>query len=298
MLEDGEARIARLHERLAQELGRDAGDLDVHLQGGDALVGARDLEVHVAEVVLGALDVGQDDVVVALHDQAHRDAGDRRLDRHAGVHQRERRAAHRGHRRRAVGLEHLGDEAHRVRERLGRREDRHERALGERTVTDVAALRAAHEAGLAHREGREVVVVHVALVVSSDRSSMRCSSLAVPSVASVRTCVWPRVNRPSRACAARTTTSQRIERISVARAAVGAALLDRDLLAHDRLVDRVGRPAAPTCWASGSSAASVREGNGSWSSSSMRANRAAFLAVLSSFESCSASGELRSAGPN
>ena len=41
-------------------------------------VGAGDLEVHVAEVVLDAGDVGEDDVVVALLDQAHRDARDRR----------------------------------------------------------------------------------------------------------------------------------------------------------------------------------------------------------------------------
>ena len=41
-------------------------------------VGAGDLEVHVAEVVLDARDVGEDDVVVALLDQAHRDAGHRR----------------------------------------------------------------------------------------------------------------------------------------------------------------------------------------------------------------------------
>ena len=38
----------------------DAGDLDVHLQGGDALLRAGDLEVHVTEVILGALDVGED----------------------------------------------------------------------------------------------------------------------------------------------------------------------------------------------------------------------------------------------
>ena len=38
------------------------------------VAGAGDLEVHVAEVVLGALDVGEDDVVVALLDEAHRDA--------------------------------------------------------------------------------------------------------------------------------------------------------------------------------------------------------------------------------
>ena len=36
----------------------DAGDLDVHLQRGDAALGAGDLEVHVAEMILVAEDVG------------------------------------------------------------------------------------------------------------------------------------------------------------------------------------------------------------------------------------------------
>ena len=45
--------------------------------------GAADLEVHVAEVILVAEDVGEDGDVVAFLDEAHRDAGDRRLDRHA-----------------------------------------------------------------------------------------------------------------------------------------------------------------------------------------------------------------------
>ena len=39
---------------------RDARDLDVHLQRGDALRGAGDLEVHVAVVVFLAGDVGED----------------------------------------------------------------------------------------------------------------------------------------------------------------------------------------------------------------------------------------------
>jgi hypothetical protein len=57
-------------------------------------VGAGHLEVHVAEVILVAEDVGQHREAVAFLDQAHRDAGHRRLDRHAGVHQREAGAAH------------------------------------------------------------------------------------------------------------------------------------------------------------------------------------------------------------
>ena len=76
-VEDELAGLPRLLERVSHDLLRDAGDLDVHLQRGDARGGAGDLEVHVAEVVLRALDVGEDDVVVALLDEAHGDAGDR-----------------------------------------------------------------------------------------------------------------------------------------------------------------------------------------------------------------------------
>ena len=99
MREDVHAAFARLRQRDLHDLLRDALDLDVHLQRGDAAVGAGDLEVHVAEVILVAEDVGQHREAVAFLDEAHRDAGDVRLDRHAGVHQREAAAAHRRHRR-------------------------------------------------------------------------------------------------------------------------------------------------------------------------------------------------------
>ena len=163
LAEDEQPALARLRERVAQDLEGDAGDLDVHLERGDPVLRAGDLEVHVAEVVLDAGDVGEDGVVVALLDEAHGHAGDRGLQRHARVHQRQRGAAHRRHRRGAVGLEDVRHDADRVGEVLLRRDHRDQRALGERAVADVAALRAAHEAGLAHRERREVVVVEVAL---------------------------------------------------------------------------------------------------------------------------------------
>ena len=90
-------------------------DLDVHLQRGDAGARAGDLEVHVAVVVFGAGDVGEDGVLVAspttrpMAMPAHG-----RLHRHAGVHQRERAAADGGHRRGAVGFENVGNQAHGV----------------------------------------------------------------------------------------------------------------------------------------------------------------------------------------
>ena len=49
-----------LIEGLLEDLGGYAGDLDVHLEAGDALRRARDLEVHVAEVILVAEDIGED----------------------------------------------------------------------------------------------------------------------------------------------------------------------------------------------------------------------------------------------
>ena len=106
---------------------------------------AGDLEVHVAVVILGARDVREDGPLAGLlvHDEAHRDAGDRRLDRHARVHHRHRAAADRRHRRRAVRLEDVGDEADGVGELVVVGHDRRERALGQRAVADFAAAGAA-----------------------------------------------------------------------------------------------------------------------------------------------------------
>ena len=91
LAEDVEPARLGLLQRLSHDLARDALDLDVHLQRGDALRGAGDLEVHVAVVVFLAGDVGEDRELVVALDQAHRHAGDRRQQRHAGVEQREAR---------------------------------------------------------------------------------------------------------------------------------------------------------------------------------------------------------------
>ena len=64
------------------EMG-DAGQLEVELEAGDARVGAAELEVHVAVVILAAEDVGEDEVALQLAvlailgDEAAGDAGDR-----------------------------------------------------------------------------------------------------------------------------------------------------------------------------------------------------------------------------
>src|SRR5437660_839549 len=115
LVEDEESRLACLLERLGHDLVRQALDLDVHLQRGDPLARPGHLEVHVPEHVLDALDVGHHRKLAFARHQTHRDARDGGLDRHAGVHQGQRRTANRSHRSRSVGAQDRRDRADRVR---------------------------------------------------------------------------------------------------------------------------------------------------------------------------------------
>ena len=118
-----------------------------------------------------------------------------RLDRHAGRHERQRRAADRRHRRRAVRLHDVRDDAQRVREVLLARQHGDQRALGEHAVADLAALGHAHAAGLTGRVRREVVVVHVAAPLVGRRSCRAAGACrGMPSVVTLTTWVSPRWN--------------------------------------------------------------------------------------------------------
>ncbi len=108
-------------------------------------------------------DVGQGDVAVVDLHQAHGDSAHRRLDRHAGVHQRQARRADRRHRGRAIGGQHLRHQAQGVGELLDRGHHRDQGPFGQQAVADLPSLRAAHPAGLAVGVRGHVVVVHVAL---------------------------------------------------------------------------------------------------------------------------------------
>ena len=111
-------------------------------------------------MVFGTGDVGEDGVVVAFLHQAHRDAGDRTLERDAGLHERERCAADGGHRRRAVRLENVGDDAERVGRLLLAGEDGFDGAPCEGAVADLATADAGHTSNFTNGERREVVVQH------------------------------------------------------------------------------------------------------------------------------------------
>ena len=96
-VQDMHAPLARLRQRDRHDFLGDALDLDVHLQRGDAAVGACNLEVHVPQMILVAEDVGEHREAVAVLDQAHGDARDVRLHRNARIHEREARTANRRH---------------------------------------------------------------------------------------------------------------------------------------------------------------------------------------------------------
>ena len=161
-LEDVQSPGACLFHRLPHDVSGDAAHLDVHLQRGDSIAGSGDLEVHVAVVVLCARDVAQHGVPSGrwVENQPHRDARDRRLERHPCVHQRQRSAAHRGHGRRPIRLQDVGNHPDRVGERVVTRHDREQTALGEVPVSDLPATRATQELDFPDRERRKVVVQH------------------------------------------------------------------------------------------------------------------------------------------
>ena len=99
---------------------------------------------------------------VAGH-EAHGDAGNRGLQRHAGSQKAQRGGAHGTHRSGTVGTDGLGDLADGVGELFTARQHRHESLLGEGAVADLTTLRGADAAGLASGVRRHLVVVHVAL---------------------------------------------------------------------------------------------------------------------------------------
>ncbi len=165
LLEDVQTGGPGLIDGITDGAHRQSGDLHVHLQGGDALFSAGHLEVHVAEEILNALDVGEDAHLLALPDQAHGRPAHRSGQGDTGIHQRQGAAADRTHGGGAVGAEHLRDHPQHVGEGLFAGQHGHQSPLSQGAVADLASTRGAHRPGFTHRVGGEVVVVQVVLLV-------------------------------------------------------------------------------------------------------------------------------------
>ena len=139
--------------------------LQVHLNGGDALLGAGHLEVHLTVEVLHALDVYESgEAAVIILNEAAGNAGHGGLDGHTGVHQRQGRAADGALGGGAVGGYHLGYHTDGIGELLHRGDHGQQGALSQRAVADLPAAGAAGGLSLTNRVAGEVVVVHIALL--------------------------------------------------------------------------------------------------------------------------------------
>ena len=164
LVEDVVAGFMCFLQRFLDHLGGQTADLQIHLDGGDAVVGTGNLEVHVAEEVLKTLDIDHGHPALAFGDQTAGDTGDRSLDRNARVHEGEGGAADRTLRGRTVRGYDLGHESEGIGELFHRGDDRQQRAFCECAVTDLTTTRSSGRTGLADRVAREVVVMHIALL--------------------------------------------------------------------------------------------------------------------------------------
>ena len=154
-----QARLPGLTHGRAHDFRGEAGDLDVHLHGGHAVSRAGDLEVHIAESVFIAQNIGQNDEIGILFDQAHGDAGHRGADGYAGIHERKAAAADRGHARGAVGFQGFGYNANGKGKAVVLGQNRPQGLFGKRAMADFPA-RDANRLDFANRERREVIVEH------------------------------------------------------------------------------------------------------------------------------------------
>ena len=89
-LQNLEPSIASLVQSIGQHISRQPVDLRVELQRGHEVSRACDLEVHIAECIFGAQDVGERGVATLMKHQSHGDASHRRFDGHARIHERQR----------------------------------------------------------------------------------------------------------------------------------------------------------------------------------------------------------------
>ena len=112
----------RLAQRGRDDLRADAVDLQIELNAGDAVLRAGDLEIHVAEVVLVADDVGQQGPagLGSFTSPTEMPATGFVIGTPAAISPKVR-TADAGHRAGAVRLEDVGDDADRVGELLRRR---------------------------------------------------------------------------------------------------------------------------------------------------------------------------------
>jgi hypothetical protein len=113
LFHDVHAPLPGLLQRDSQNFEVEPFNFEIHLQGSDAMSAACDFEIHVAEVILDALDIGQYHVFPGflILNQAHRNAGNGGINGDTGVHQRQSAATDGAHAGGAVAADSLAYQA-------------------------------------------------------------------------------------------------------------------------------------------------------------------------------------------
>ena len=142
----------------------DAGQFQVELITGDAIVGSTEFEIHVTEMVFRTNDIGEQFVALQLSifavlgDEPDGDPRDRALHRDARVHQRQHSAAHARHRSRAVRFHDLARDANRVAKIVFARHDRLDRTFRQSAMTDLTPPGSAGPTSFANTERWKIVM--------------------------------------------------------------------------------------------------------------------------------------------
>ena len=138
-------------------------DFDIHLDSGNTLCGARNLEVHIAEEVFKSLNIGKHLEVARflIFDKTHSNARNRRFDGNAGVHKRHCRTAHGSHGRRAVWRKNVVNHSYCIGEAVLVGKHGNKRALCKCAVTDFASAGGTQCLSLARAVAGEVVLMHI-----------------------------------------------------------------------------------------------------------------------------------------
>ena len=149
---------------------RDAGKLEIKLETSDAHFRSAEFEIHVAEVILAADNVGKRGVALErltfeFGNETDGNTGHRATERNTCIHERKHASADTGHRCGSIGFHHFAHDTNSVREILLTWHDWLDRALGKGTMSDLAAVLSTETTSLTHAERREVVVEHEALCV-------------------------------------------------------------------------------------------------------------------------------------
>ena len=160
LAQDLDTSFLRLSQRLTDHIAANAANLKVQLNSGDTVLSTSDFEVHVSEVIFRAKNIGQQNVLVAFLDHAHRNTGNGVFDFDTCRHQRQRRSTNSRHGRRAVRFEDVRDNTNGVREIIDIGKNGFDTAFCQSTVTDLTTARATNRTALANTEAGEVVIQH------------------------------------------------------------------------------------------------------------------------------------------